>query len=73
MYDINKVVNSGVYPLDHKGSINPTGLYYHELSSGNSPYFWKNFYIKELDILDMESRNKNIYWCTLRLTTETLI
>ncbi len=73
MYDISKVVNSGVYPLDHKGSINPSGSYYHELSSGNSPYFWKNFYIKELDILDMESRNKNIYWCTLRLTTETLI
>ncbi len=73
MYDINKVVDSGVYPLDYRGSINPSGSSYHELSSGNSPYFWKNFYIKELDILDMESRNKNIYWCTIRLTTETLI
>lgn len=73
MYDINKVVNSGVYSLDHKGSINPSGLMYHQLSDYNSPYFWRTFFIKDIEIMDMESKNKNIYWCTIRLTTETIL
>jgi hypothetical protein len=73
MYDLNKVVDSGVYPLDYRGSINPSGSYYHELSAENSDYFWNNTFIKDVNIMDMESRNKNIYWCTIRLTTETLV
>jgi len=73
MYALNKVVNDGVYPLDFRGSINPTGLYYHQLSSENSEYFWNNAFVKDVNILDMESRNKNLYWCTIRLTTETLV
>ena len=73
MYDLNKVVNSGVYPLDYRGSINPLGSYYHELSVENSDYFWNNTFIKDVNIMDIESRNKNIYWCTIRLTTETLV
>mgnify|MGYP003150841041 FL=1 len=73
MYDLNKVVDSGVYPLDYRGSINPSGSYYHELSAQNSDYFWNNTFIKDVNIMDMESRNKNIYWCTIRLTTETLV
>ena len=73
MYDLNKVVNSGVYPLDYRGSINPSGSYYHELAAENSDYFWNNTFIKDVNIMDMESRNKNLYWCTIRLTTETLV
>lgn len=73
MYDIGKVVNSGVYPLDYKGSINPDGSPYHILSSGDNPYYWNSFFVKDINIMDMESRNKSIYWCTIRLTTETLI
>ena len=73
MYDLNKVVDSGVYPLDYRGSINPLGSYYHELSAENSDYFWNNTFIKDVNIMDMESRNKNLYWCTIRLTTETLV
>ena len=69
MYDLNKVVDSGVYPLDYRGSINPSGSYYHELSAENSDYFWNNTFIKDVNIIDMESRNKNLYWCTIRLTT----
>jgi len=73
MYDISKVVNSGVYPLDSNGSINNNGVMYHILSDYNSPYFWNSFFIKDINILDMESKNKNLYWCTIRLTTETII
>jgi hypothetical protein len=73
MYDINKVVNNGVYSLNYDGSINPSGLGYHILSSGNGPYYWNSFFVKDIHIMDMESRNKNLYWCTIRLTTETLI
>lgn len=72
MYDINKVVNSGVYPLDYRGSINPSGSYYHTLAT-DSAFFWHHFFIKDVRIIDMESRNKNIFWCTIRLTTETIL
>lgn len=70
MYDINKVVNSGAYPLDHKGSVNAHGLMYFDLIDN---YFWNKTYFKEVNIIDMESRNKNLYWCTIRLTSETIV
>ena len=73
MFDIAKVVKSGVYPLDFQGSINPDGLPYHVLSNNNSAYFWNNFFVKNINILDMESKNKNLYWCTIRITTETIL
>lgn len=72
MYDINKVVNSGVYPLDYRGSINPDGLMYHQLTDENG-YFWNQFFVKNIEFMDMQSLNKSIYWCTIRLTTETII
>ena len=51
MYDLNKVVDSGVYPLDYRGSINPSGSYYHELSAENSDYFWNNTLLKMSTLL----------------------
>ncbi len=70
LYDISKVVKSGVYPIDHKGSKNTNGLMYYDLVS---KYFWNKTYFKNVDILDMESVNKNLYWCTIRVTTETIL
>lgn len=70
LYDTNKVTKSGVYPLNHDGSINKNGFEYPELTR---EYFWNKTYLKDINILEMESRNKNLYWCTLRLTSETIV
>lgn len=70
LYDINKVVKSGVNPINYDGSINTSGVVY---SSLISDYFWNKTYLKNVSILNMESRNKNLYWCTIRLTSETII
>jgi hypothetical protein len=70
LYDINKVVNSGTYPLTYNGSLNPNGLCYTDLLEN---YRWNLCYFKEISVLNMESANKNLYWCTLRLTTQVII
>jgi hypothetical protein len=70
LYDLMKVVNSGAYPLDYKGSKNLNGLMYYDLID---QYFWNKTYFKDINIIDMESRNKFLYWCTIRLTSETII
>ena len=70
LYDIQKVVNSGVNPIDYRGAKNPNGLMYYDLVD---KYFWNKTYIKDLAILDMESLNKNLHWCTIRITSETIL
>ena len=70
LYDINKVVNSGVYPLKHNGSVNPLGLCYSSLLEN---FRWNLCYFKEISVLNMESTNQNLYWCTLRLTAQVII
>jgi hypothetical protein len=70
LYNINKVINSGVFPLNYDGSINNSGLCYPDLISN---YRWHSCYFKEISVLTMESANKNLYWCTLRLTAQVII
>lgn len=69
LYDINKVVNFGVQPLNYDGSVNPNGLSYTELLSN---YCWNKTMFKDFGFIDMESKNKNLYWCIIRLTSETI-
>ena len=72
LYDQNKVVNSGVNPLNWDGSINHNGLNYPNLVTNNDYIFAKCFF-KDIKLMDMESRNKNLYWCTIRVTTEVIL
>ena len=69
LYDINKVVNSGVQPLNYNGSVNPNRLPYTELLSD---YCWNKTMFTDFGFIDMESKNKNLYWCIIRLTSETI-
>jgi len=69
LYDINKVVNFGLQPLNYDGSVNPSGLPYTELLSN---YYWNQTMLKDFGFVDMESKNKNLYWCIIRLTSETI-
>lgn len=72
LYDTNKVVKNNVYPLRYNGSINPSGLSYANLVN-NPDYRWHKCYFREIDFFEMESRNKNLYWCTIRLTAQVII
>lgn len=72
LYDQNKVVNSGVNPLNWDGSVNQNGLNYPDLVTNNDYLFAKCFF-KDIKLMDMESRNKNLYWCTIRVTTEVIL
>lgn len=72
LYDINKVVNSGINPLNHLGSKNLNGKIYCDIVN-NAAYRWQLCYFKDISVIDMESRNKNLYWCTIRLTTQVII
>lgn len=69
LYDINKVVNSGLQPLNYDGSFNDNGLSYRQLLQCCC---WNKTMLKDFGIVDMESKNKNITWCIIRLTSETI-
>lgn len=70
LYDSQKVVKSGVYPIMYNGSINPSGYSYNEILDN---FCWKSCYLTEISVLNMESANKNLYWCTLRVTAQVII
>jgi len=72
LYDVKKVVKSGVNPLNYRGSLTNNGKNYHDLVT-NADYRWKKCHFKEIIFSEMESKNKNLYWCTIRLTTEVII
>jgi len=69
LYDPQKVVNNEHNPLDYQGSVNPSGLVYPDLKR---QYQWTKTYFKNIEIMDMESININLYWCTIRITSETI-
>lgn len=70
MYDIKKVVNSGVYPLNYNGSINLSGYCYGSLLNN---FRWNLCYFKDFSVINIENSNKNLYWCTLRVTSQVII
>lgn len=72
LYDIQKIVNDGVNGLDYKGSKNINGKIYEDLVN-NSDYRWYKCFFKDVNILDMETANNTLFWCTIRLTTEVII
>jgi hypothetical protein len=72
MYDINKVVNSGYQAFYHNGSLNIGAKNYFDLISDSSTQ-WHKCFFSDVTTLDMESANKNIYWCTIRLTAQVII
>lgn len=73
MYDIKKVVESGVYGLNYDGSKNINGLTYHQIIDNNN-LRWKNLYIKSTNIVDLQkNHSSNIVWCMLRVTCEVIL
>ena len=72
MYDINKVIKNGVYPLDYGGQINNSGQCYPNLLQ-NPSYSYLKLFIKDVNLMGMESYSKKLFWCMLRLTTQTIL
>jgi hypothetical protein len=72
MYDINKVVNSGYYAFNYNGSLNNDAKSYDILAT-DSGVMWHKCFFKNISVLNMESTNKNLYWCTIRLTAQVII
>jgi hypothetical protein len=70
LYDTNKVAKSGVYSLNYNGSLNSNRICYSELLVN---YYWNKCYFKEISVLNMESSNQNLFWCTVRVTSEVII
>jgi hypothetical protein len=71
LYDSYKVINSGVYGLNYKGSINTSGSTYPNIVQNPVYQSYKCFF-KDTQIIDMETINNNLFWCTIRLTTEVI-
>jgi hypothetical protein len=69
LYDINKVVNDQVYPLNYDGSINPSGLSYSDLVQDNT-YKLTVVYIKKADVIDLHNYGQNTFIGSLRYKLE---
>lgn len=72
MYDINKVIKNGVYPLNYDGQINNSGQNYTNLLS-NPSYCYLKLFVKDVSLLGLESYSKKLFWCILRMTTQTIL
>jgi hypothetical protein len=69
-YDINTVISSGAYPLTYNGRINNNGQSYLELINN---FRGSDLFLKNIDIMAIENYSKQLFWCILRLTTETIL
>jgi hypothetical protein len=69
-YDINSVIADNAYPINFNGSVNNNGQSYLSLIQN---YPGDDLFIKNVDIMALESYSKEIFWCILRLTTETIL
>lgn len=72
MYDINKIIKNGVYPLNYDGQINNSGQNYTNLLS-NPSYCYLKLFVKDVSLLGLENYSKKLFWCILRMTTQTIL
>lgn len=69
-YDINRVIRDGVYPINFNGSVNNSGQCYNQLLTN---YRGPNLFFKNITQMGMETYSKKLFWCILRITTQTII
>jgi hypothetical protein len=60
LFNISKVYNSGVYPLDNRGSLNPAGSMYCNLLQ-NPDYIWRNLEFDKIDVSNIDIKDHNLY------------
>lgn len=69
LYNTSDVVQSGVYPLEYNGDINPSGLMYPDLVS-NFP--WRTCLLKNVSLYEVESISPNFHQGLARATLEII-
>ena len=73
LYDIKKIVASGLYGLNPNGSKNINGLNYGQIVQ-NSDLVWNRLYIRDVSFIDMEQNStSSLFWCITRLTVEVIM
>jgi hypothetical protein len=72
LYDLNKLVESGTYPLNFDGSLNPSGLQYDQILA-NSDYKWMQCRFKNITISDMQFYGIDLYGSTVEITNEMIL
>ena len=73
LYDIKKIVSSGLYGLNANGSKNPNGLNYGQILQNND-LLWNTMYIRDVNFINMEQNTtSNLFWCITRLTVEVIL
>jgi len=71
LYDSSQIIQDNVYGIKPNGSINNSGKIYPDIIN-DTKYRWLKCFFKDIEIIDMESLNNSLFWCTLRLTTEVI-
>lgn len=69
LYDLSKIIEDGVYPIDYKGSINSNRLNYNLLFK-NPNYIDKKAFIKDSNITEFNLIGNDIYHNIVRWTIE---
>ena len=69
LYNIDKIVQDGVYPYNYDGSINPNRINYGLLFS-NSDYIHKKAFVQNAIISEFNTISDNIYHNVVRWTIE---
>jgi len=73
LYDLNKVISSGLYGLMSDGSRNTNGLNYGQLIS-DPALEWNRMLIKDISFVDMQKNSTSDFvWCMIRLTSEIIV
>lgn len=72
MYDVNRVEDSGVYPLDAFGALNANGLLYPDLvkESGDGGYRYKRIRFTDVTVTEMKTPHPNLHGAVVRTAIE---
>lgn len=69
LYNTNSLAQSGEYPLDYNGDINPDGLMYPDMIANHS---WRKCEIKNVNLYEIESIRPELHQGLARATLEII-
>jgi len=72
LYDLNKLIESGTYPLNFDGSVNNSGLEYDQILA-NPDYRWMKCRFKNITVSDMQFYGIDLYGSTIEITNELIL
>lgn len=72
LYDLNKLIESGTYPLNFDGSVNTDGLDYDEILA-NSDYKLMSCRFKNITVSDMQFYGVDLYGSTIEINNELIL